>query len=95
MPLHNPTDAKLPLVGTITVELYLTADGVKPAYGFEGVDKSAAIGHLITVTDRLRKEREYEWSTCPGCHLPWAAHDDPDWEPDDDDVDEDEELGHG
>lgn len=63
------------VVGTIEVAVYLDGSGsLQTAYGFEGMDKDAAIGKLLVTTDRMRKEREYEWGTCPDCKRPWAEH---------------------
>lgn len=81
MPLTDQDAKGRPKVGEITIELYLTADGVSTAIGYEDLTLDAAIGYLTTTLDRLREERKLQWDTCPGCGLPWAEH----FEPEEDD----------
>lgn len=72
-------------VGSIEIVLYLDEDGIGTAFGYEGISKEAALGHMLVVMDRIRKEREYEWATCPDCKRPWAEHFDSDDEDEEDD----------
>lgn len=79
-----------PKVGEFNIELYLSEHGVITSFGYDGMTKEAAIGHLQVVLDRLRKERESEWDTCPCCREPWSSHVEDDAE-DGYDLEEDDE----
>lgn len=61
-------------VGSIKIDLLLTADGISVGYSFDSINKDTAIGYMTTVLDRLREERKYEWDTCPECRNSWASH---------------------
>lgn len=75
MPSSDDTFVSAPTkIGSINVGLYLSEGGIDVSYSFDGVTKDAAIGYLTVVTDRMREERKYEWSTCPECREPWASH---------------------
>lgn len=79
-----PTD--VPQIGKIEIYLFLAEGGIEIGFGMDQVTEEAAIGYLTVVQDRLREIVKYQWGSCPGCNKPWAEHDTPD-----DDYDEEDE----
>lgn len=76
------------IVGTIHITHYIDEDG-EFATGFdvEGVSDEAALGFMVTVSDRIRETVKYKWETCPECSRPWSEHfDDEDKEEDEDEL---------
>lgn len=74
-------------IGSINIDLLLSAEGISVGYAYDGINIDTAIGYMTTTLDRMREERKYTWDTCPECKEPWASHfasdEDDDYEDDD------------
>ena len=82
-------DTTTVVTGTVVIDVVLKSDGeFGTSYGLDGLSKEAALGHLLAVSDRIRKEIEFSWDTCAECGRPWEAHIDPDEDEDEEDDDE-------
>lgn len=79
-----PDDATI--IGTVTIINYLDGEGeLKTAYDVDGISDEAALGYMLTVSDRVREQIKYNWDTCPDCGRPWDEHGEEDEEEEEDD----------